>query len=81
MILYSDNNPTPIPHDLRRTYGQLGYEAEIPITQISNLLGLCHSSVTTHAELLIRLPQIGQEGWVLHRSHGGTVVQIQSVIR
>ena len=33
------------PHDLRRTYAQLGYEAGIPITQISTLLG--HSSVTT----------------------------------
>lgn len=31
------------PHDLRRTYAQLGYEAGIPITQISRLLG--HSSV------------------------------------
>lgn len=33
------------PHDLRRTYAQLGYEAGIPITQISTLLG--HSSVST----------------------------------
>jgi len=33
------------PHDLRRTYAQLGYEAGIPITQISRLLG--HSSVKT----------------------------------
>jgi len=33
------------PHDLRRTYAQLGYEAGIPITQISTLLG--HSSVKT----------------------------------
>jgi len=33
------------PHDLRRTYAQLGYEAGIPITQISTLLG--HASVET----------------------------------
>ena len=33
------------PHDLRRTYAQLGYEAGVPLTQISTLLG--HSSVTT----------------------------------
>jgi integrase len=33
------------PHDLRRTYAQIGYESGIAITQISRLLG--HSSVTT----------------------------------
>ena len=33
------------PHDLRRTYAQLGYEAGVPLTQISNLLG--HASVAT----------------------------------
>jgi integrase len=33
------------PHDLRRTYAQLGYEAGIAITQISRLLG--HASVKT----------------------------------
>lgn len=33
------------PHDLRRTFAQLGYEAGIPLTQISTLLG--HSSVKT----------------------------------
>lgn len=33
------------PHDLRRTYAQLGYEAGVPITQISTLLG--HASVET----------------------------------
>jgi integrase len=33
------------PHDLRRTYAQLGYEAGVPITQISTLLG--HASVAT----------------------------------
>lgn len=37
--------PGLAPHDLRRTYAQLGYEAGVPITQISKLLG--HSSVTT----------------------------------
>jgi integrase len=37
--------PGLAPHDLRRTYAQLGYEAGVPITQISTLLG--HSSVTT----------------------------------
>lgn len=33
------------PHDLRRTYAQLGYEAGVPLTQISKLLG--HESVST----------------------------------
>jgi integrase len=33
------------PHDLRRTFAQLGYEAGVPLTQISTLLG--HSSVAT----------------------------------
>ncbi|MEA3345174.1 MAG: tyrosine-type recombinase/integrase [Chloroflexota bacterium] len=37
--------PDLAPHDLRRTYAQLGYEAGIPITQISILLG--HASVET----------------------------------
>lgn len=37
--------PDLAPHDLRRTYAQLGYEAGIPITQISVLLG--HESVET----------------------------------
>jgi integrase len=37
--------PDLAPHDLRRTYAQLGYEAGVPITQISGLLG--HSSVAT----------------------------------
>lgn len=37
--------PSLAPHDLRRTYAQLGYEAGVPITQVSTLLG--HSSVTT----------------------------------
>ena len=34
------------PHDLRRTYAQLGYEAGIPITQISKLLGHANLSTT-----------------------------------
>ncbi len=33
------------PHDLRRTYAQLGYEAGVPITQISVLLG--HANIET----------------------------------
>lgn len=33
------------PHDLRRTYAQLGYDAGVPITQIKELLG--HASVAT----------------------------------
>lgn len=39
------NQPKLAAHDLRRTYAQLGYEAGVPITQISKLLG--HSSVAT----------------------------------
>lgn len=42
--------PGLAPHDLRRTYAQLGYEAGIPITQISTLLG--HSSVATTQKYL-----------------------------
>jgi integrase len=38
------------PHDLRRTYAQLGYEAGVPITQISTLLG--HASVSTTQKYL-----------------------------
>jgi integrase len=37
--------PELAPHDLRRTYAQIGYESGVPITQISTLLG--HASVTT----------------------------------
>jgi integrase/recombinase XerC len=37
--------PDLAPRDLRRSYTQLGYEAGIPITQISKLLG--HASVAT----------------------------------
>lgn len=42
--------PTLAPHSLRRTYAQLGYEAGIPITQISTLLG--HSNVATTQKYL-----------------------------
>ena len=42
--------PQLAPHDLRRTYAQLGYEAGVPITQISRLLG--HSSVATTQKYL-----------------------------
>lgn len=35
--------PELAPHDLRRTYAQLGFDAGVPITQISILLG--HSNV------------------------------------
>lgn len=31
--------PDLAPHDLRRTYAQLGFEAGVPITQVSKLLG------------------------------------------
>ena len=37
--------PELAPHDLRRTFAQIGYEAGIPITQISTLLG--HADVAT----------------------------------
>jgi integrase len=37
--------PKLAPHDLRRTYAQLGYEAGVPITQISKLLG--HANMAT----------------------------------
>lgn len=38
-----DRRPELAPHDLRRTYAQLGYEAGVPLPQISKLLG--HSTV------------------------------------
>lgn len=41
----SIGRPELAPHDLRRTFAQLGYEAGVPITQISKLLG--HASVAT----------------------------------
>jgi integrase len=37
--------PNLAPHDLRRTFAQLGYEAGVPVTQISRLLG--HASIET----------------------------------
>ena len=37
--------PSLAPHDLRRTYAQIGYESGVPITQISKLLG--HSIIAT----------------------------------
>lgn len=37
--------PKLAPHDLRRTYAQLAYDAGVPITQISVLLG--HASIAT----------------------------------
>ena len=42
--------PELAPHDLRRTFAHLGYEAGVPITQISILLG--HSSVATTQQYL-----------------------------
>lgn len=42
--------PALAPHDLRRTYAQLGYEAGVSITQISKLLG--HASVATTQQYL-----------------------------
>ena len=38
------------PHDLRRTYSQLGYEAGIPLTQLSKLIG--HESISTTQKYL-----------------------------
>ena len=37
--------PELAPHDLRRTFAQLGFQAGVPITQISKLLG--HTSIST----------------------------------
>lgn len=42
--------PQLAPHDLRRTYAQLGYEAGVPITQISTLLG--HANIATTQKYL-----------------------------
>jgi site-specific recombinase XerD len=44
------NVPNLAPHDLRRTFAQLGYEAGVPITQISVLLG--HANVSTTQKYL-----------------------------
>lgn len=38
-------HPELDPHDLRRTYAQIGYENAVPLTQMSKLLG--HSSIDT----------------------------------
>lgn len=38
--------PQLAPHDLRRTYAQLGYDAGVPLVQISTLLGHASVSVT-----------------------------------
>ena len=46
----SIGKPKLAPHDLRRTYAQLGYEAGVSITQISKLLG--HNSVATTQKYL-----------------------------
>jgi integrase len=37
--------PDLVPHDLRRTFAQLGYEAGVDVAQISVLLG--HASIET----------------------------------
>jgi len=37
--------PELAPHDLRRTFAQLGYAAGVPVTQISKLLG--HTNLAT----------------------------------
>lgn len=37
--------PQLAPHDLRRTYAQIGYEVGVPVTQIGKLLG--HESIET----------------------------------
>jgi integrase len=42
--------PELAPHDMRRTFAQLGYENGVPLTQISTLLG--HSSVATTQKYL-----------------------------
>jgi integrase/recombinase XerD len=41
---------TLAPHDMRRTFAQLGYEAGVPLAQISTLLG--HASVSTTQKYL-----------------------------
>lgn len=42
--------PELAPHDLRRTFAQLGYNAGIPLSQVSKLLG--HSSILTTQQYL-----------------------------
>jgi site-specific recombinase XerD len=50
------------PHDLRRTFAQLAYQAGVPITQISTLLG--HANVATtqrYLDLQIDLEQTASD--------------------
>ena len=42
--------PELAPHDMRRTFAQLGYEAGIPLTQLQTLLG--HESIATTQKYL-----------------------------
>lgn len=46
----SIGKPGLAPHDLRRSFAHLGYEAGVPITQISKLLG--HASIETTQKYL-----------------------------
>ena len=41
-----ETRPELAAHDLRRTYAQLGFEAGVPITQISKLLGHSNIAIT-----------------------------------
>lgn len=43
--------PDLAPHDLRRTFAQIGFDERVPITQLSVLLG--HASVETTKRYLI----------------------------
>jgi integrase len=58
--------PGLAPHDLRRTYAQIGYDAGVPITQIAVLLG--HNSVAT-TQRYLDLDLIG------HATESGTDLQ------
>jgi len=42
--------PELAPHDLRRSFAQIGYENSVPVTQLSRLLG--HSSIETTQKYL-----------------------------
>ena len=42
--------PELAPHDMRRTFAQLGYEAGVPLTQLQTLLG--HESIATTQKYL-----------------------------
>lgn len=42
--------PQLAPHDLRRSYAQIGYESGVPVTQVSKLLG--HESLATTQKYL-----------------------------